>query len=57
MIEVINEIIKNDEILVFDQPKFFGTTYLRRELTNDILISIIKDFNNGWLKNAINRKW
>jgi len=57
MIEVINEIIDKDNILVFDQPKSIGTTYLGRELTKDILISIIKDFKNGWLKNAVGKPW
>ena len=57
MIEVINEIIDKDNILVFDQPKSIGTTYLGRELTKDILISIIKDFKNGWLKNAVEKPW
>ena len=57
MIEVINEIIEKDDILVFDQPKSTGTTYLRRDLTKDILLSIIKDFRNGWLKNAVRRPW
>jgi len=57
MIEVINDIIDKDNIQVFNQPKSIGTTYLARELTNDILITIIKDFKNGWLKNAIRRSW
>jgi len=57
MIEVINEIIEKDDILVFDQPKSTGTTYLRRDLTKDILLSIIEDFRNGWLINAVRKPW
>ena len=43
--------------LVFDQEKYIGNTYLSRELTKDILFSIIKDFKNGWLKNTIEKPW
>ena len=57
MIEVINEIINKENIMVFDQPKSIGTTYLRKELSKNILVAIAKDFNNGWLKNAIRRQW
>lgn len=57
MIEVVNEIISNETILVFDQPKYIGSTYVIKDFTNDELVSIIKDFNNGWLKYAINKPW
>ena len=57
MIEVMKEIIEEDSILIFKQPKSIGTTYLSKELTNDILIAIMKDFKDGWLKSTFRKTW
>ena len=57
IIEVIKEIISKKNILVFKQPKFVGKTYLSKELSGNILVSIIKDFKNKWLMQALYKKW
>ena len=53
MIEVINEIIDNDYIRIFQQPKYSGNTYLFKEFTSDHMICVLKDLRNGWLNLAI----
>ena len=55
MIESINEAMLNNELLVFKQPKHIGNTYLNKDLTSDVLLSIIYDFNRGWLNDALNK--
>ena len=56
MIESISDIIDNENILVFNQPKIPGRTYLGKEFTDDILASIVHDFKLKWLKNALKRQ-
>ena len=56
MIESISDIINNENISVFNQPKITGRTYLGKEFTDDILASIVHDFKLKWLKNALKRQ-
>ena len=56
MIESIKQINNSEEIKVFDQPKHAGNTYLFKEFSDDIILSIINDFKEGWLEVVLNKK-
>ena len=56
MIESIREIIEKNSIIVFPQPKYRGRTYLNRELSFSVMKAIYRDFRNGWLKDALERR-
>jgi len=56
MIEVVQHIIKNKNITCFEQPKYIGKTYLSKEFNRDIITFIQSDFNNDWLKKALNKQ-
>ncbi|MFC1511035.1 formyltransferase family protein [Candidatus Margulisiibacteriota bacterium] len=55
VIEVVREIMADKGIMVYDQPPSFGLTYLRSQLTKDVLKAIYGDFSNNWLQNELSR--
>ncbi len=56
MIESIKEIIENQTVIIFPQPKYVGRTYLNRELNFKIMKAIYRDFRNGWLRDALDKR-
>ncbi|MEA3492538.1 MAG: formyltransferase family protein [Campylobacterota bacterium] len=56
MISSVKEIISNKEVIVFDQPKSAGMTYLNKRYNLQIAKAVARDFNAGWLRVALNEK-
>ncbi len=56
MIESIKEIIENQSVAIFPQPKYIGRTYLNRELDFKIMKAVYRDFRNGWLREALEKR-
>lgn len=56
IIESVQDIIRNKEVMVFQQPKGIGKTYLNKEYNFHIAKSIIRDFRSGWLHNELNNQ-
>lgn len=57
MIETIGDIIKNDYIVQFIQPKEIGNTFIKKDFTSKHQLSIIKDFKDKKRKNLIYKSW
>ena len=49
-------IIKNKNITCFEQPVNSGKTYLSKEFNRDVITFIQSDFNDDWLKKALNKQ-
>lgn len=54
MIEVIEEVLNSKSIIVFDQPKGIGTTFLSKFLTKNITYILARDYKNGSLGKNVN---
>ena len=54
MIESVREIMENKRVMVFQQPKGMGKTYLNKAYNLNIAKAIIRDFNAGWLRTTLN---
>jgi len=56
MIEVVQDIIKNKKVVVFDQPQTAGKTYLDKHFDEKIITSLTRDFDNNWLEEELLRQ-
>ncbi len=54
MIESVQEIMADKKVMVFNQPKSVGKTYLNKVYNLPIAKAVVKDFNDGWLRGEIN---
>ena len=55
MCEVVAEVIRADQLTVYDQPGGQGFTYLGAHRTEKILRAIDRDLGNGWLSSELSR--
>jgi hypothetical protein len=55
MCEVVAEVIRADQLTVYDQPAEQGFTYLAAHLTEPILRAIDRDLSNGLLSTELSR--
>jgi methionyl-tRNA formyltransferase len=53
MIEVVEDIIKNKKITVFEQNKYEGETFLSKDLNIKKTKFIFNDFKNNWLQTEL----
>jgi folate-dependent phosphoribosylglycinamide formyltransferase PurN len=56
MIESVREIMVDKQVMLFKQPKTQGQTYLGKNFTRAINISILRDFSAGWLRDTLNAR-
>lgn len=56
MIEVVQEIINDKKVTVFERSDTAGKTYWGRHFDGDIITSITRDFDNNWLEDELIRQ-
>ena len=56
MIEVVQDIIKDKNIIAFEQSQTAGKTYLDQQFDKEMIESIERDFDNNWLEEELIRQ-
>lgn len=55
MIEVVQDVIKDKKVVVFDQSQTVGRTYLDKHFDEKIITALTRDFDNNWLEDELTR--
>jgi methionyl-tRNA formyltransferase len=56
MIEVVNDIISKKNIIAYKQPRNSGITYLYKEFSSNVKLSLVRDFKTNWLSKELEQQ-